>query len=163
MHELKRLLAYLGPYRRDMVLGGLLVLVETAFELFIPVLMADIIDVGVAQRDVTFIIHKGVQMAVCALLALVTGLPMTIGKFFTVGERSYNVERLYNQREGLTAADVALPGRLTKTPQDPDRPDTVVPLDKMLPVYYKVGGWDSHGVPTAKRLKHLGIPLPEGG
>ena len=36
--------------------------------------MADIIDVGVAQRDVTFIIHKGVQMAVCALLALVTGL-----------------------------------------------------------------------------------------
>ena len=74
MHELKRLLAYLGPYRRDMILGGLLVLVETAFELFIPVLMADIIDVGVAQRDVTFIIHKGVQMAVCALLALVTGL-----------------------------------------------------------------------------------------
>ena len=96
-------------------------------------------------------------------IALVTGLPMTIGKFFTVGERSYNVERLYNLREGLTAADDALPGRLTKTPQDPDRPDTVVPLDKMLPVYYKVRGWDSHGVPTAKRLKHLGIPLPEGG
>lgn len=96
-------------------------------------------------------------------IALVTGLPMTIGKFFTVGERSYNVERLYNLREGLTAADDALPGRLTRTPQDPDRPDTVVPLDKMLPVYYKVRGWDSHGVPTAKRLKHLGIPLPEGG
>ena len=96
-------------------------------------------------------------------IALVTGLPMTIGKFFTVGERSYNVERLYNLREGLTAADDALPGRLTKMPQDPDRPDTVVPLDKMLPVYYKVRGWDSHGVPTAKRLKHLGIPLPEGG
>lgn len=96
-------------------------------------------------------------------IALVTGLPMTIGKFFTVGERSYNVERLYNLREGLTAADDALPGRLTRTPQDPDRPDTVVPLDKMLPVYYKVRGWDPHGVPTAKRLKHLGIPLPEGG
>ena len=96
-------------------------------------------------------------------IALVTGLPMTIGKFFTVGERSYNVERLYNLREGLAAADDALPGRLTKTPQDPDRPDTVVPLDKMLPVYYRVRGWDSHGVPTAKRLKHLGIPLPEGG
>lgn len=96
-------------------------------------------------------------------ISLVTGLPMTIGKFFTVGERSYNVERLYNLREGLTAADDALPGRLTKTPQDPDRPDTVVPLDKMLPVYYRVRGWDSHGVPTAKRLKHLGIPLPEGG
>lgn len=96
-------------------------------------------------------------------IALATGLPMTIGKFFTVGERSYNVERLYNLREGLTAADDALPGRLTRTPQDPDRPDTVVPLDKMLPVYYKVRGWDANGVPTAKRLKHLGIPLPKEG
>ena len=96
-------------------------------------------------------------------IALATGLPMTIGKFFTVGERSYNVERLYNLREGLTAADDALPGRLTKIPQDPDRPDTVVPLDQMLPVYYKVRGWDANGVPTAKRLKHLGIPLPKEG
>ena len=74
VHDLKRLLGYLGPYRRDLVLGGLLVLVETAFELVIPVLMADIIDVGVAGRDVAFILRKGVQMGVCALLALVTGL-----------------------------------------------------------------------------------------
>ena len=74
MGDLKRLLGYLGPYRRDLILGALLVLVESAFELVIPVLMADIIDVGVAQRDVPFILHKGVQMGVCALLALVTGL-----------------------------------------------------------------------------------------
>ena len=94
-------------------------------------------------------------------IALATGLPMTIGKFFTVGERSYNVERLYNLREGLTGADDALPGRLTHTPQEPDQPDTVVPLDKMLPVYYRVRGWDAKGVPTARRLRHLGIPLPE--
>ena len=42
MGDLKRLLGYLGPYRRDLILGALLVLVETAFELVIPVLMADI-------------------------------------------------------------------------------------------------------------------------
>ena len=36
--------------------------------------MADIIDVGVVNRDVPFILYKGVQMGVCALLALVTGL-----------------------------------------------------------------------------------------
>ena len=74
MRELKRLLADLGPYRKDLLLAGLLVLVETALELFIPVLMADIIDVGVAARDVPYILHKGVQMGVLALLALVTGL-----------------------------------------------------------------------------------------
>ena len=74
MRDFKRLLGYLGPYRLDMVLGALLVLVESAFELFIPVLMSDIIDVGVANRDVVFILHKGVQMGICAILALATGL-----------------------------------------------------------------------------------------
>ena len=74
MKELKRLQSYLGPYRRDLFLGGLLVLVETAFELVIPVLMADLIDVGVENRDLNYIVVKGVQMGVCAVLALITGL-----------------------------------------------------------------------------------------
>ena len=74
MNQLKRLLGYLGPYRRDMVIGGALVLVETCFELLIPVLMADLIDVGVANRDMDYILGKGVQMGVCALLSLTTGL-----------------------------------------------------------------------------------------
>ena len=74
MRDFKRLLGYLGPYRWDLLLGGLLVLVECAFELVIPVLMADIIDVGVAQRDIPFILRRGAQMGICALLALITGL-----------------------------------------------------------------------------------------
>lgn len=74
MKELKRLLSYLGPYRRDLFIGALLVLVETAFELVIPVLMADLIDVGVEGRDLHYIVVKGIQMGVCALLALITGL-----------------------------------------------------------------------------------------
>lgn len=93
-------------------------------------------------------------------IKLATGLPMTMGKFITVGERGYNTERLYNLREGLTGADDSLPDRLTKVPQDSKREDTVVDLKTMLPVYYKVRGWDSKGVPTTKRLKKLGIPLP---
>ena len=74
MNDFKRLLGLLGPYRRDLLLGAGMVLVESAFELVIPVLMADIIDVGVVSRDIPFILRKGVQMGVCALLALVTGL-----------------------------------------------------------------------------------------
>ena len=74
MRELRRLLSYLGPYRRDMFIGGLLVFVETVFELVIPVLMADLIDVGVEHRDLHYIVGKGLQMGLCALLALVTGL-----------------------------------------------------------------------------------------
>ena len=74
MNELKRLYKYAGPYRKDMLLGALLVLIETCFELIIPILMADIIDVGVAQRDIGLIYQKGVLMGICALLALLTGL-----------------------------------------------------------------------------------------
>ena len=74
MTDLKRLLGYLGPYRRDMVIGALLVVIETAFELFIPLLMADLIDVGVKNHDVPYILQQGVYMGICALLSLVTGL-----------------------------------------------------------------------------------------
>lgn len=74
MEDLKRLFGYLGPYRKDMYLGALLVLLETCFELFIPILMADIIDVGVANHDIAFIWSKGLQMGACALAALITGL-----------------------------------------------------------------------------------------
>ena len=74
MKDLKRLFGYMGPYRADMALGMLLVVVESAFEMVIPILMSDIIDKGVMQKDLQCIITTGVQMAVCALLALVTGL-----------------------------------------------------------------------------------------
>ena len=74
MGELKRLLRYLGPYRKDLLIGALLVVVETCFELVIPVLMADLIDVGVANQDIDYVLHKGGQMGICALCALVTGL-----------------------------------------------------------------------------------------
>ncbi len=74
MNDLKRLLGYMGPYRRDMILGMLLVIIESSFEMVIPVLMSDIIDTGVAQGDVSAIMTTGLQMAACAVLALITGL-----------------------------------------------------------------------------------------
>lgn len=86
-----------------------------------------------------------------------TGIRMTTGRFFLIGERGYNLERLYNLREGLTAADDTLPNRLTQTRQDANRPDTVVNLAAMLPVYYKVRGWDKDGVPKQKKRKKLGL------
>lgn len=90
-------------------------------------------------------------------LRLVTGLPFYTGSFVRFGERGYNMERLYNYREGLTKADDSLPARLTKTPQDPNDPKTVVRLDKMLPVYYKIRGWDADGAPKKRTLRKLGI------
>ena len=86
-----------------------------------------------------------------------TGLRMFTGSFLDLGERSYNLERLYNLREGLTAKDDTLPKRLTKELQDPSNPGTRVPLEKMLPIYYKTRGWDKEGRPTKRKLRRLGI------
>ena len=88
---------------------------------------------------------------------LATGVPLYTGSFVRLGERGYNLERLFNLREGLTAADDSLPARLTKVRQDESNPKTVVPLDRMLPVYYRVRHWDSGGVPTVKHLRRLGV------
>ena len=74
MRDLKLLFRYLGPYRRDLAIGAVLVAVETCFELFIPMLMADLIDVGVAAHDISYILQKGAQMGLCALLSLGAGL-----------------------------------------------------------------------------------------
>lgn len=90
-------------------------------------------------------------------LRLATGMPFYTGSFVRLGERGYNIERLYNVREGLSAKDDSLPDRLTKVPQDPNNKKTVVRLDKMLPVYYTVRGWTSNGAPKTRTLRRLGI------
>ena len=71
---LRRFAGYFHKYRLHLILSCLCVVLESVFELVIPPIMADIIDVGVAARDTHYILVKGVQMAVCALLSLLLGL-----------------------------------------------------------------------------------------
>ena len=72
MKDFKRLLSYMRAISEWW--GCCWWLVETCFELIIPVLMAQLIDVGVAGHDVPYILGKGVQMGICALLSLICGL-----------------------------------------------------------------------------------------
>ncbi len=74
MRNLKILFSYLGEYRRDAILGVLFVTAETALELFIPVIMANIIDVGVPAGDINYMLLQGAYMLVCAAFSLVLGL-----------------------------------------------------------------------------------------
>lgn len=52
MKDMKRLFGYMGPYKKDMILGALFVMIETGFELFIPIMISNLIDIGVANHDV---------------------------------------------------------------------------------------------------------------
>lgn len=90
-------------------------------------------------------------------LRLATGLDIHTGEFILIGERSYNLERLFNIREGLSGQSDSLPARLTHEAQQPGHPETVVPLDKMLPPYYKARRWSQDGQPSTKQLEWLEI------
>lgn len=73
MNNLRRMIHYLGTYKIDAVLGILIVAIETSIELFIPVLMARIIDEGIAQADIPLILHQGALMLACAVTSLALG------------------------------------------------------------------------------------------
>lgn len=90
-------------------------------------------------------------------IRLATGLSMTTGRFLQLGERSYNMERVFNIREGLTCADDTLPPRLTNEAIDPVCTNSKVDLSLMLPLYYKIRGWNKEGQPTAQKLQQLQI------
>ena len=75
-----------------------------------------------------------------------------------IGERVWNLERLFNNAAGLTRADDSLPPRLTSEPlTEGASKGHVVALQPMLDEYYQLRGWDAQGQPTAAKLQELGI------
>ena len=70
---MKEFLSYLKPYRKQGLLAVFCIEAETVFELIIPLLMADIIDIGVANKDWHYILMRGIQMVIFALISLVLG------------------------------------------------------------------------------------------
>lgn len=82
----------------------------------------------------------------------------SIDKLNEVGERIWNLERDFNNRAGLTAADDTLPPRLLKEGANtgPARGKTVG-LDQMLPEYYQVRGWTDDGQLTPELRQRLSL------
>ena len=74
-----------------------------------------------------------------------------------VGERIWNLEKEFNLAAGLTKKDDDLPKRLkTEAAKTGPAKGLVNGLDKMLPEYYELRGWNTEGVPTAETRKRLG-------
>ena len=91
------------------------------------------------------------------LLAGVTGWDISTEEIMTIGERIYNVERLFNVREGDPGD--SLSKRILDEPikNGPASGETArEALEKMLPVYYEMRGWRD-GVPTKDTLRRLDL------
>jgi aldehyde:ferredoxin oxidoreductase len=90
------------------------------------------------------------------LLTAVTGQSYNAQDLSQVGERVWNLERLYNLRENFSAADDTLPDRLLNVPvADGPSAGFTVNLGPMLQEYYDFRGWDENGVPMPEKLAEL--------
>ena len=70
----KTLWPHLRPYSRWIVLGVACSAMEAIFELLIPLVMSDIVDIGIANADQSYVTRKGIQMVVMAMVSLCFGL-----------------------------------------------------------------------------------------
>jgi aldehyde:ferredoxin oxidoreductase len=96
-------------------------------------------------------------------LQLITGIDYTKEELSLIGERIWNLERLFNLSAGLSSKDDSLPVRMLTEPihKGPIHKGGVVDLAPMLAEYYKLRGWDKNGVPKSEKLKQLGLAQQE--
>jgi len=94
------------------------------------------------------------------LVAHCLGREFTYDDMVKVGERAYNLARVFSIREGLTRAADTLPPRLLEEPLPEGMAEGKVNenLPAMLDKYYELRGWDkATGKPTPEKLKELGL------
>jgi len=89
-------------------------------------------------------------------LTLITGMEFSSGHLQEIGARIFNLERMYNLREGFTKEDDTLPGRILNEPTF-EGMTSGHPLGELLPAYYKKRGWDENGIPKPATLKRYGV------
>lgn len=111
---MKRLMIYLKDYKKESILAPLFKLLEAFFELMVPLVMANIIDYGISNRNMGYI----GKMGLCLLLLGVVGLASSItAQFFAakaaVGFSTKLRQALFNHIEDLSFTDIDKAGTST--------------------------------------------------
>lgn len=95
------------------------------------------------------------------MLNSATGFSYTPESYLAVGERIWNLTRMFNVREGITANDDVLPERFYKDKMpEGDAKGLVVDKDQFEKAkfeYYKLRDWNDEGIPTDAILEKLGL------
>lgn len=91
----------------------------------------------------------------------VVGIDLTGDEVFKIGERIYNIERLFNNLAGFDGKDDTLPERFLKEPATGNSAGLVSHLAQMLAEYYQVRGWKD-GKVTQEKMKELDIEVEIG-
>lgn len=71
---MKKLLVYLKAYKKETILAPLFKMLEALFELFVPLVIAAIIDTGIENKDVPYIVRMAIVLVVLAIVGLTCSL-----------------------------------------------------------------------------------------
>lgn len=87
-------------------------------------------------------------------LNLVTDFDMDLEEFMLAGERTFNLQRQYNTRLGISRKDDIIHPRFLTLERDRDK---LPPIGQLLSDYYQIRGWSEDGVPTPSTIARLGL------
>lgn len=71
---MKRLLSYMKDYKKESILGPLFKMLEASFELFVPLVVARMVDIGIHNRDVGYVMKMGGLLVALGLIGLACSL-----------------------------------------------------------------------------------------
>jgi len=77
-----------------------------------------------------------------------------------LGERTVNMQRAFNSREGFSAEDDVLPEKISQPLKGGESDGISVPADQIERAklfYYQMCGWNREGIPSRVKLEELGI------
>ena len=88
-----------------------------------------------------------------------TGIALTEDELMLAGERIWNLERVFNLREGV-GEDMVPPRLFSENLDDGKQGGEAISRERFLQArekYYQIRGWNSEGVPSPEKLNELGI------
>ena len=120
-----RLARYLKEYKLESALAPLFKLLEAAFELLVPIVIARIIDVGIANRDSNYIIKMGILLVTLAVIGLTSAI---VAQYFSAkaatGFGTKLRDDLFAHILGFSHAEIDVLGRdtlVTRVTNDSDQ------------------------------------------
>ena len=110
-----------------------------------------------------FFVYNGLEPPELAeLVSSLTGWDIDVNELLKIGERVYNLQRMFNIREGISRKDDLLPERIRQIPEFGKYSSVsecqIKDFELMLDEYYEARGWDREtGIPTKEKLQKLGL------
>lgn len=104
---MRKVIKNLNSYKKEAILAPLCKLLEATLELFIPILVSNIIDNGIANNDISYIIKIIIVMILCGFVGLIFSI---MGQYFSakcaVGFATNLRKDLFNQLQSLSFTEI---------------------------------------------------------